>query len=101
MPLEFGSTDLSDEESLRRRFHDRRQDQKGQAQLDPEMGVDRWALFGRSQPQRRQNTLRPNPLTQSALLRQSAYAANGRLRDTDPTSLNVEGSCAVRGHRPR
>ena len=58
---EFASTDLSDEELLQRRFHDRRQDQKGQAQLDPAMDVGRWALFGRSQPQRRQNTLRPNP----------------------------------------
>ena len=51
---EFASTDLSDEELLQRRFHDRRLDQKGQAQLDPAMDVGRWALFGRSQPQRRQ-----------------------------------------------
>ena len=45
---EFVSTDLSDEELLQRRFLDRRRDQKGQAQLDPGMDVDRWALFGLS-----------------------------------------------------
>ena len=101
MLLEFGSMDLSDEELLQRRFRDRRRDQKGQAQLDPEMGVDRWALFDKSQPQRRQNTLRPNPLTRLVLLRQRAYAASGRQRDTDPTTLNVEGSCAIRGRHPR
>jgi len=98
---ESGSTDLSDEGLLQRQFLDRRRDQKGQAQLDPGMDVDRWALFGRSQPQRRQNTLRPNPLTRSALLRQNAYAASGRQRDTDPTTLNVEDSCATRGRHPR
>ena len=44
---EFASTDLSDEELLQRRFHDRRLDQKGQAQLDPRwMSVDGLSSVG-------------------------------------------------------